>query len=102
MRHTCCTPCAVGRVGLPSGTQCEFHNPRPKGKPMKLLNPTITVRNTDTINWLVTVEHNFSDEESLVFTTKLPQQSRESLPEVQRMAMRKLVERLNILLGTGK
>jgi len=39
---------------------------------MQLLNPTITIRNTDSQHWLVSLEHDFGNGEAAHITVKVP------------------------------
>jgi predicted membrane-bound spermidine synthase len=54
---------------------------------MELLNPRITVQNTDADFWLVTVEHRFTADESVVLTVRIPRN--DSIAAVQASALRR-------------
>ena len=80
-------------VGLPTGIDCGFPNPQPKGNPMKFINPTVTIQNMEGPDFAVTVVHSFSDIESISFTVRVPRSSQE-LGAVQKAALERATELL--------
>ena len=65
---------------------------------MELINPTLTVQNTDQSFWLVRMEHAFSDCEHLDMQFKL-QRSLVPLDALQAQLVRTAIERLQALLA---
>jgi len=63
---------------------------------MQLLNPRITIQNTDTAEYLVTVEHNFSDTERISLTVRVDRQA-QTLAQIQGAAVKKSLELLTLL-----
>ena len=67
---------------------------------MELLNPRITVQNTDADFWLVTVEHRFNDHEAVMLTMRVNRT--DSLADVQVRAMRRAHDLLGKMLTTNR
>lgn len=68
----------------------------PQGEPMQLLNPRITIQNTDTPQLLVTVEHDFSDTERIQLTVRVEREA-QTISEIQRAAVKKSLKLLTLL-----
>ena len=52
--------------------------PHLHGATVTPLQPRLTIQNLEVASWLVTIEHTFSAEQSLVFTTQVPKHLREA------------------------
>lgn len=63
---------------------------------MELLNPTMTVTNTDGEHWLVRMQHQFGDVERLDVTLLVPR-SDQPLAQVQQQLLRLLQARLSAM-----
>lgn len=63
---------------------------------MQPLNPRITIQNTDTPEYLVTVEHNFSDTERISLTVRVDRQA-QTLAQIQGAAITKTQALLKLL-----
>lgn len=69
---------------------------------MELLNPTITVQNTDQSFWLVRMEHKVEDGQYIDIRLPVPR-SGTGLPGIQRQLLTVAIERLTTMrdsLGT--
>ena len=65
---------------------------------MELLNPKITIPNTDQPGWLVRLEHAFSDCEHLDLQLKMQRLPPRDVPEIQRQLLRQTLALLQSIL----
>lgn len=65
---------------------------------MKPINPKTTIQNMDGPQMLVSLQHEFGEEETLLITVKV-QKDDQSLSEIHRQALERAALLLNALLG---
>lgn len=67
---------------------------------MELLNPTITVQNTDQHFWLVRMQHAASDVENIDITLKVPR-CNDSVPQLQARLLGQAIALLTQMQQAG-
>ena len=83
---------------MPAGLRCEFPNPQRKlkGNPMKLLMPTMAIRNAEGPHWLVSFDHDFGNGEMAALTVKVLKTDK-PLSALQKEAFDRATELLQIV-----
>ncbi len=66
---------------------------------MELINPKLTIQNTDQAHWVVRMEHDVGDGQRLDITLNLPRGDL-SVPALQDQLLRKTARLIEAMLGT--